>query len=54
MRYRMLVTDLDYTCLDEMHEIPEVNLRAAQRAMQEGIIFSIATGRGKAAGYMCR
>jgi len=52
MRYRMLVTDLDYTCLDEMHEIPEVNLRAAQRAMQEGIIFSIATGRGKAAAQM--
>lgn len=51
MRYRMLVTDLDYTCLDARHEIPEDNLKAAKRAMEEGIIFSIATGRGKAAAH---
>jgi len=52
MRYRMLVTDLDYTCLDERHEIPEVNLRAAKKAVEEGIIFAIATGRGKAAAQV--
>ena len=49
MPYRMLVTDLDFTCLDEAHEIPEGNLLAVRRAIEEGIIFTVATGRGKAA-----
>ncbi len=49
MPYRMLVTDLDFTCLNEAHEIPEGNLLAARRAVEEGIIFTVATGRGKAA-----
>lgn len=45
----MLVTDLDFTCLNEAHEIPEGNLLAARKAMEEGIIFTVATGRGRAA-----
>ncbi|MBP7111375.1 MAG: HAD hydrolase family protein [Firmicutes bacterium] len=49
MAYRMLVTDLDYTCLNEEHEIPEGNIIAARRANEEGILFSVATGRGRVA-----
>ncbi len=49
MGYRMLVTDLDYTCLNDDHVIPEDNIKAAKRAMEEGLIFSVATGRSKAA-----
>jgi Cof subfamily protein (haloacid dehalogenase superfamily) len=49
MPYRMLVTDLDFTCLNEEHEIPDGNLRAARRAIEEGLIFTVATGRGRAA-----
>lgn len=49
MRYRMLVTDLDYTCLNEEHAIPEGNIAAAAKAVSSGLIFSVATGRGKAA-----
>ncbi|HNZ09323.1 MAG TPA: Cof-type HAD-IIB family hydrolase [Bacillota bacterium] len=49
MGYRMLVTDLDYTCLNDDHVIPEDNIKAAKRAIEEGLIFSVATGRSKAA-----
>lgn len=49
MAYRMLVTDLDYTCLNEDHEVPEGNVIAARRAAEEGLLFSVATGRGRVA-----
>ena len=49
MAYRMLVTDLDYTCLNDDHEIPEGNIVAARRATEEGLLFSVATGRGRVA-----
>lgn len=45
-RYRMLVSDLDNTLLDEQKEFCQADLRAIKRLMDAGFIFTFATGRG--------
>lgn len=43
--YRVIVSDIDGTLVDERQEISEQNLKAVQRFQREGGIFTLATGR---------
>lgn len=45
MNYRLLALDLDDTLLNDRFEISSRNVEAVQRAMKEGILVTIATGR---------
>lgn len=45
-RYRMLVSDLDNTLLDDQKEFCQADLRAVRRLVDSGFIFTFATGRG--------
>lgn len=46
-KYDMVFCDLDGTLLDHTHrQIPQINQRAIQRAIEAGVIFVICTGRG--------
>jgi len=47
MKYRLIVTDLDGTLLDEKKNIPDENIKAIERFRQKGGLFTIATGRGE-------
>ncbi|KYO66520.1 Cof-type HAD-IIB family hydrolase [Thermovenabulum gondwanense] len=47
MEYRLIVTDLDGTLLDENKNIPEENMRAIEAFRKKGGLFTIATGRGE-------
>ena len=45
MRYKLLVSDLDGTLLDNAHEITSKNLEAIRKLKKSGVNFVIATGR---------
>lgn len=45
MRARLFVTDMDGTLLDKNHKISQGNKHAIKRAVEAGVIFTIATGR---------
>lgn len=47
MKYKMFVSDLDGTLLDDNHRISEENIKAIKELDQQGIKFVIATGRTK-------
>ncbi|MCF6097736.1 Cof-type HAD-IIB family hydrolase [Thermovorax subterraneus] len=49
MRYKLVVTDLDGTLLDDKKNISEANLEAIKRIRDSGILFTVATGRGERA-----
>lgn len=46
VRYRMLVSDLDNTLLDEEKRVCAEDLAAIRRLTEAGFIFTFATGRG--------
>lgn len=43
--YKLMLTDLDETLLDNKGEIPEVNKRAIRKAIEEGFKVAICSGR---------
>lgn len=45
MSYKLIVTDMDGTLLNEVHEISDENKHALKMASQKGIKVAIATGR---------
>ena len=45
MKYKMIISDVDGTLLDENHQIPEENKNAIKRYIESGGLFSLATGR---------
>lgn len=45
-RYRMLVSDLDNTLLDEKKQACQEDLAAIARLVEAGFLFTFATGRG--------
>ncbi|TYP56158.1 Cof-type HAD-IIB family hydrolase [Thermosediminibacter litoriperuensis] len=49
MKYRLVVTDLDGTLLDNEKRVSEANIEAVERLRKAGIMFTIATGRGERA-----
>ena len=46
--YRLVVSDLDETFLDEDHRIPRANIRALERMHRAGVLFVPSSGRGYA------
>lgn len=44
-KYKMLVTDMDYTLLNKEKKISERNSEAIKKAIEKGIHMSVATGR---------
>ncbi|ADL07408.1 Cof-type HAD-IIB family hydrolase [Thermosediminibacter oceani] len=49
MKYRLVVTDLDGTLLDNEKRVSSANIEAIKRLREAGIMFTIATGRGERA-----
>ncbi|HHX61884.1 MAG TPA: HAD family phosphatase [Epulopiscium sp.] len=47
MTYKMFVSDLDGTLLDDNHKISKENIEAIKKLEEKGIKFVIATGRTK-------
>ncbi|MEG2869237.1 MAG: Cof-type HAD-IIB family hydrolase [Terrisporobacter sp.] len=45
MSYKLIVTDMDGTLLNEVHEISDENKHALKKASEKGIKVAIATGR---------
>jgi len=45
MKYRMLIADLDGTVLDGQKRIPEANLHALRRLVEQGVKVIFCTGR---------
>lgn len=45
MAIKLFVTDMDGTLLNSKREISEVNRKAIKQAIEDGMIFTIATGR---------
>jgi len=45
MAYKLLITDLDGTFLNDKSEIPEKNIEAVRRINEKGIGFAFASGR---------
>lgn len=45
MSYKLIVTDMDGTLLNEVHEISDENKHALKKASKKGIKVAIATGR---------
>ncbi|HNV35054.1 MAG TPA: HAD family hydrolase [Bacillota bacterium] len=48
-RYKLLISDLDNTLLDEEKKACETDLKAIKRLVEAGFIFTFATGRGPGA-----
>lgn len=45
MAIKLFVTDMDGTLLNNHHEISDGNQRAIRKAVEDGMVFTIATGR---------
>lgn len=45
LKYKMLVTDMDYTLLNKGKQVSERNKKALQQAMEKGVLVVVATGR---------
>jgi Cof subfamily protein (haloacid dehalogenase superfamily) len=45
LKYRMLVTDMDYTLLNKEKKVSERNREAVRKAMEKGVHIVVATGR---------
>lgn len=45
LRYKMLVTDMDYTLLNKDKQVSEGNKEALKRAIEKGVHVVVATGR---------
>lgn len=50
-KYKLLALDMDGTLLNEMSEVSEENAYWVQKALDEGIIVSLSTGRGFLSAY---
>lgn len=44
-KYKMLVTDMDYTLLNKQKEVSERNKQAVRGAIEKGVLVVVATGR---------
>lgn len=49
MKYKLVVTDLDGTLLDDKKNVSRANMDAIKKLRNSGILFTIATGRGERA-----
>lgn len=47
MRYKLVVTDLDGTLLDDRKNVSKANLEAIKKIRDAGVLFTVATGRGE-------
>ena len=45
LKYKMLVTDMDYTLLNKEKKVSDRNREALRRAMEKGVHMVVATGR---------
>ena len=45
MKYKLIISDVDGTLLDSNHQISDENKKAVLKYMEEGGLFSLATGR---------
>jgi Cof subfamily protein (haloacid dehalogenase superfamily) len=45
LKYKMLVTDMDYTLLNKEKKVSERNREAVRKAMEKGVHIVVATGR---------
>lgn len=45
MEYKMIISDMDGTLLENDNKLSEENISAINKAMDKGIVFAIATGR---------
>ncbi|MCG0275132.1 MAG: Cof-type HAD-IIB family hydrolase [Thermosediminibacteraceae bacterium] len=54
MKYKLVVSDLDGTLLDDRKNVSFANLEAIKKLRDSGIMFTIATGRGEraASGFL--
>lgn len=45
MNYRLAATDIDGTLIDDNRQISEYTARTIKKAVKDGLLFTIATGR---------
>ena len=45
MQYKLIAGDMDGTLLDPQMQVRETTIKAIEKAMEQGIIFTVATGR---------